>query len=192
MLSGRTGEGILPIAGKAVPFVLTMLLVVLMLAEIEAGGEAKAAEYARRLDKWEGEIVVSAAQRAGAAAQVSEKLKADIRFAHDKVRRFAEAQRNAIQNTEIELFPGLVAGHRNIPVPIAGCYVPGGRYAHIASAVMSVTTAKVAGVDNVMESAHGPAERGPFAIIRKISGWKGTRGGAHSHMRRGLFAQIPC
>ena len=121
-----------------------------MLAEIEAGGEAKAAEYARRLDKWEGEIVVSAAQRADAAAQVSEKLKADIRFAHDKVRRFAEAQRNAIQDTEIELMPGLVAGHRNIPVSTAGCYVPGGRYTHIASAVMSVTTAKVAGVDNVI------------------------------------------
>ena len=79
-----------------------------------------------------------------------DKLKADIRFAHDKVRRFAEAQLRAIQDTEIALMPGLVAGHRNIPVSCAGCYVPGGRYTHVASAIMSVTTAKVAGVENVI------------------------------------------
>jgi len=121
-----------------------------MLSEIEAGREAKAAEYARKLDKWEDDIVVSAADRAAAAARVPQKLKDDIAFAHDKVRRFAEAQREAIRDTEVELAPGLVAGHRNIPMMAAGCYVPGGRYNHVASAIMSVTTAKVAGVDNVI------------------------------------------
>lgn len=121
-----------------------------MLDEIESGREARAADYARRLDKWEGDIVVSAAEREQAAAQVSDKLKADIRFAHDKVRRFAEAQREAIRDTRVELMPGLIAGHRNIPVSTAGCYVPGGRYTHVASAIMSVSTAKVAGVDNVI------------------------------------------
>jgi sulfopropanediol 3-dehydrogenase len=121
-----------------------------MLDEIEAGGEAKAADYARRLDKWEGDIVVSAAERADAAAKVSDKLKDDIRFSHDKVERFARAQRAAILDTEIELAPGLIAGHRNIPVTTAGCYVPGGRYTHIASAIMSVTAARVAGVENVI------------------------------------------
>ena len=121
-----------------------------MLDEIETDREAKAVDYARRLDKWEGDIVVSAAEREKAAAQVPNKLKADIRFAHDKVRRFAEAQLRAIQDTEIALMPGLVAGHRNIPVSAAGCYVPGGRYTHVASAIMSVTTAKVAGVDKVI------------------------------------------
>jgi sulfopropanediol 3-dehydrogenase len=121
-----------------------------MLNEIEAGGEAKAIEFARRFDKWEGEIIVSAEERARAAEKVPQKLKDDIRFSHDKVRRFAEAQRAAIRDTEIELAPGLVAGHRNIPVNAAGCYIPGGRYTHVASAVMSITTAKVAGVPSVI------------------------------------------
>jgi sulfopropanediol 3-dehydrogenase len=121
-----------------------------MLDEIEAGGEAMAADYARRLDKWDGAIVVTAAEREAAAAKVPAKLKDDIRFAHDKVRRFAQAQRAAILDTEVELLPGLIAGHRNIPVAAAGCYVPGGRYTHVASAIMSVTTARVAGVDNVI------------------------------------------
>jgi sulfopropanediol 3-dehydrogenase len=120
-----------------------------MLDEIEAGGEAKATDYARRLDKWGGAIVVTAAEREAAAAKVPAKLKDDIRFAHDKVRRFAQAQRAAILDTEVELLPGLIAGHRNIPVAAAGCYVPGGRYTHVASAIMSVTTAKVAGVKHV-------------------------------------------
>jgi len=121
-----------------------------MLAEIEAGGEAKAAEYASSLDRWEGDILVTAEDRAAAAAKVPQRLKDDIAFAHDHVRRFAEAQRAAILDTEVELAPGLVAGHRNIPVATAGCYVPGGRYTHLASAIMSVTTARVAGVDNVI------------------------------------------
>jgi sulfopropanediol 3-dehydrogenase len=121
-----------------------------ILDEIEAGGEAKAADYARRLDKWDGDIVVSAAEREQAAAKVSPKLKDDIRFAHDKVQRFARAQRAAILDTQVELVPGLMAGHRNIPVGVAGCYVPGGRYTHVASAIMSVTTAKVAGVERVI------------------------------------------
>lgn len=121
-----------------------------MLDEIEAGGEAKAADYARRLDKWEGEIVVSAEQRAQAVAKIPSKLKDDIRFSHDKVKRFAQAQRAAILDTQIELMPGLIAGHRNVPVNVAGCYVPGGRYTHVASAIMSVTTAKVAGVQHVI------------------------------------------
>lgn len=73
-----------------------------------------------------GDIVVSATERERAAASLPQNLKGDIAFAHDKVRRFAEAQRAAILDTEIELMPGLVAGHRNIPVATAGCYVPGG------------------------------------------------------------------
>ncbi len=121
-----------------------------MLTDIEAGGEQMAADYARRLDKWEGDIVVSADDVAKAASQVPQKLKDDIRFAHDKVRKFAQAQRGAILDIEVELASGLIAGHRNIPVDTAGCYVPGGRYTHVASAIMSVTTAKVAGVRNVI------------------------------------------
>jgi len=121
-----------------------------ILDEIEAGGDAKAREYARTFDKWEGDIVVSREDRAAAADKVSAQLKDDIRFAHDQVRRFAEAQLDSIGDTQIELRPGLVAGQRSIPMSAAGCYVPGGRYSHVASAIMSVTTAKVAGVDQVV------------------------------------------
>ncbi|MGE0006001.1 MAG: histidinol dehydrogenase, partial [Parvibaculaceae bacterium] len=117
-----------------------------MLAEIAAGGESAARKFARDLDGWEGEIVVSAEERRRAAAQVPERLKSDIRFAHDNVRRFAEAQRAAVGDFAVEMLPCLTAGQRQIPVSAAGCYVPGGRYSHVASAIMTITTAKVAGV----------------------------------------------
>ena len=121
-----------------------------MLNELEAGGEDKAREYALKLDQWDSDIILSEQDWASAAERVAPQLKDDIRFAHGNVRRFAEAQRKSILDTEVELAPGLIAGHRNIPLDTAGCYVPGGRYSHIASAIMSVTTAKVAGVSNVV------------------------------------------
>jgi sulfopropanediol 3-dehydrogenase len=121
-----------------------------MLKELEAGREECARKLTRELDRWDGEIVVTAAMRAEAARRVPRQLREDIQTSHDNVRRFAMAQREAIRDTEIEVLPGLIAGHRNIPVETAGCYVPGGRYAHIASAIMSVTTAKAAGVDHVI------------------------------------------
>lgn len=120
-----------------------------MLAEIAQGGEEAARRYARDLDKWAGEIVVSPADRAAAAALVPERLKADIRFAHHNVRRFAQAQRASVTDCEIEILPGLMAGQKQIPVAAAGCYVPGGRYSHVASAIMTITTAKVAGVPHI-------------------------------------------
>ena len=121
-----------------------------MLAEIEAGGEAKVRELAAKLDGFDGEIVVSDAAMAAAEAAVPAKLRDDIHVARDNVRRFAEAQRAAIGDVEIEVSPGLWAGHKTFPLASAGCYAPGGRYAHIASAIMSVTTAKVAGVDHIV------------------------------------------
>jgi sulfopropanediol 3-dehydrogenase len=121
-----------------------------ILHDVESGGEQAARDYAVRFDHWEGDIVVDAAKRERSVGDLPQKLKDDIAFAHDKVRRFADAQRAAILDTEVELMPGLVAGHRNIPVATAGCYVPGGRYTHLASAIMSVTTAKVAGVQHVI------------------------------------------
>ncbi|MFC3181998.1 histidinol dehydrogenase [Cypionkella sinensis] len=120
-----------------------------MLAEIAAGGEETARAYARDLDKWSGDIIVSAADRAAAAALVPAQLKADIQFAHNNVRRFAEAQRGTVTDFAIEILPGLTAGQRQIPVSAAGCYVPGGRYSHVASAIMTITTAKVAGVPHI-------------------------------------------
>lgn len=125
------------------------LSVAAMLAELEAGGEATARRMARDLDQWEGDIVVSPEAIAAACARVPQQLKDDIAYAHENIARFAQAQRDSIRETEVELRPGLVAGQRLIPVQSAGCYVPGGRYSHIASAMMTVTTAKVAGVAHV-------------------------------------------
>ncbi|MDX6748780.1 histidinol dehydrogenase [Geminicoccaceae bacterium 1502E] len=121
-----------------------------ILAEIETGGDDAARRYAAEFDKWDGEILVPREKIAAAADALPARLRDDIRFAHDNIRRFAEAQKATIGECEIEIVPGLVAGQRQIPVDTAGCYVPGGRYSHIASALMTATTAKVAGVQNII------------------------------------------
>ncbi|WP_281992576.1 histidinol dehydrogenase [Sulfitobacter geojensis] len=120
-----------------------------ILDDIESGGDAKALEYAAKFDRYEGNVVLSAEEIEAACALVPEQLKADIRFAHDNVRRFAEIQKSTLTNVEMEIEPGFVAGQKAIPVDAAGCYVPGGRYSHIASAIMTVTTAKVAGCRHI-------------------------------------------
>ncbi|WP_299693890.1 histidinol dehydrogenase [uncultured Tateyamaria sp.] len=120
-----------------------------ILADIEAGGDAKAMEYAAKFDRYEGNVLLTPEEIEAAAALVPEKLKADIRFAHDNVRRFAEAQKATVSDVEVEIVPGMIAGQKAIPVDAAGCYVPGGRYSHIASAIMTVTTAKVAGCGHI-------------------------------------------
>ncbi|EDZ44938.1 histidinol dehydrogenase [Rhodobacterales bacterium Y4I] len=120
-----------------------------ILDDIEAGGDAKALEYAAKFDRYEGNVLLTAEEIEAACAQVPEKLKADIRFSHDNVRRFAELQKSTMQNVETEISPGFITGQKVIPVEAAGCYVPGGRYSHIASAIMTVTTAKVAGCKHI-------------------------------------------
>ncbi|SEW47094.1 sulfopropanediol 3-dehydrogenase [Cognatiyoonia koreensis] len=120
-----------------------------ILADIEAGGDAKAMEYAAKFDRYEGNVLLTAKEIEAAIAQVPEKLKADIRFAHDNVRRFAELQKGTTTDVEMEIAPGFIAGQKVIPIDAAGCYVPGGRYSHIASAIMTVTTAKVAGCKHI-------------------------------------------
>ena len=116
-----------------------------ILADIESGGDAKAKEYASKFDQYQGNIILTDDEIQVASDLVPEKLKNDIKFAHDNVKRFAERQKETLKNTEIEIHPGFVTGQKVIPVDAAGCYVPGGRYSHIASAIMTVTTAKVAG-----------------------------------------------
>jgi sulfopropanediol 3-dehydrogenase len=120
-----------------------------MLTKIEAGGDEAALEYAAKLDKYDGPVILSEEDIAAAAAKVPQKLKDDIAFAHDNVRRFAEVQKSTMQDVELEVVPGLIAGQKAIPCQAAGCYVPGGRYSHIASAIMTVTTAKVAGCGHI-------------------------------------------
>ena len=121
-----------------------------ILNDIEAGGDEKALEYAAKFDKYDGEIILSKEAIKAATAIVPEKMKQDIQFAHSNVERFAKAQKSTVANFETEVVPGLIAGQKAIPVNAAGCYIPGGRYSHIASAIMTVTTAKVAGCENII------------------------------------------
>ncbi len=121
-----------------------------ILDEIEAGGDAKALEYAAKFDKYEGEVILTEDAITAAAELVPEKMKRDIEFAHANVKKFAKAQKSTVSDFETEVVPGLIAGQKAIPVNAAGCYIPGGRYSHIASAIMTVTTAKVAGCENIV------------------------------------------
>jgi sulfopropanediol 3-dehydrogenase len=121
-----------------------------MLREIRKGGESAVREYARKLDKWEGEILVSTAEVNRRTRAIDPAVKRDIEFATDQVRRFAIAQRESMKEFSTEVIPGLTAGQRLIPVNVAGCYVPTGRYAHIATAYMTIATAKAAGVPTVV------------------------------------------
>ena len=121
-----------------------------MLGEIEAGGEAAVRAYAESLDRWTGPIVVSPQDIERVVASIPRAVRDDIDFATERVRRFAHAQRESIREFSVEVEPGLVAGQRLVPVNVAGCYVPTGRYAHIASAYMAIATAKAAGVPFVV------------------------------------------
>ncbi len=121
-----------------------------MLADIKARGESAVREYASRLDRWTGDILVSPDEIERRTRDIPATVKRDIAFATEQVRRFAVAQRESIHEFATEVQPGLIAGQRLVPVNVAGCYVPTGRYAHIASAYMSIATAKAAGVPTVV------------------------------------------
>ena len=121
-----------------------------ILNDIETRGDAGALEYAAKFDKYSGNVILTDDEIKAAIALVPERLKRDIDFAHDNVRRFAEAQKATLKDIQIEVIPGLIAGQKSIPVDVAGCYIPGGRYSHIASAIMTVTTAKVAGCNHIV------------------------------------------
>ena len=138
----------------------TRALVERMLAEIAARGEDAVREYCRSLDQWTGEIIVTPEAFEKRTRDIPESTRRDIEFATERVRRFALAQRDSIQEFSTEISAGLTAGQRLIPVNVAGCYVPTGRYAHIASAYMSIATAKAAGVPMVI-ACSTPFKGGP-------------------------------
>src|SRR4051812_28880863 len=121
-----------------------------MLAAIRQGGEQAVRDYARDLDKWIGDIIVSEEEIERRTRDIPGEMKADIDFATAQVRRFASAQRASVQDFSVELLPGMRAGQKLLPVNVAGSYVPTGRYAHIASAYMSIATAKAAGVPTII------------------------------------------
>ncbi|KNZ33478.1 MAG: histidinol dehydrogenase [Methylibium sp. NZG] len=132
-----------------------------MLAEIEARREAAVLAYAKSLDQWEGEPVLTRAEIDHRAAEVPAAVRRDIDFAIAQVSAFARAQRESMREFAVELHPGVTAGQRVLPVNVAGCYAPAGRYAHIASAYMGVATAKAAGVKTIV-ACSGPFRGGPM------------------------------
>ena len=130
-----------------------------MLAEIEAKRESAVLAYAKKLDQWDGEVVLTRAEIDRRAAEVPAAVRRDIDFAIAQVSAFAHAQRKSMHEFALELHPGVTAGQRVLPVNVAGCYAPAGRYAHIASAYMGVATAKAAGVKTII-ACSGPFRGG--------------------------------
>ena len=120
-----------------------------ILSDIEEGREKVALEISAKFDKYSGNAILTRDEIDEAKQKIPQKLRYDMHYAHDNIMRFALAQKDTMSNMEMELHPGLITGQKLIPVNAAGCYVPGGRYAHIASAMMTVTTAKAAGVGHI-------------------------------------------
>lgn len=144
----------------------TRQIVEAILEDIETRGDEAVREYSRKFDKWDPpQFRLSQAEIDAAIAEVPAQAIEDIRVAREQVKRFAEAQRASMQDLEIETLPGVVLGHRHVPMDSVGCYVPGGKYPLIASALMSIVTAKVAGVRRVAAAAppHG-GKPNPYVI----------------------------
>ncbi len=132
-----------------------------ILREIECGGLDAVRRYSREFDHWEpADFVVSDEEIERAAAGVDDTLKEHIAFAQNQVRTFAQAQRGTLSELEVEVGPGVVVGHRLIPINAVGAYVPGGRYPMLASSFMTVLVAKVAGVRQVVACAPPQREQG--------------------------------
>tara|TARA_B110000971_G_scaffold127618_1_gene130583 strand:+ start:1160 stop:2470 length:1311 start_codon:yes stop_codon:yes gene_type:complete len=169
-----------------------------MLAEIEKNGEEAVRTYAKTLDKWEGNFIATPAELAENAASVPEQVRQDIDFAIAQVSAFATAQRNSLKEFSTTLHTGVTAGQRVVPVNVAGCYAPAGRYAHIASAYMGVATAKAAGVKTII-ACSGPFRGGPmhpylmYAFNKAGATVIMTLGGvqAIATMANGLFTGMP-
>ncbi len=122
-----------------------------MLENVTQNGDKAVREYSEKLDKWSPESFrVSNEQAQSIIANLPTQVISDIKFAQTQIRNFAQIQRESIKDVEVETLPGVFLGHKNIPVNSVGCYVPGGRYPMVASAHMSVLTAKVAGVKRVI------------------------------------------
>ena len=125
-----------------------------ILADIAGRGEAAVREYSEKFDKWSpASFRLTDSEIAECIRALPQQVVDDIRFAQEQIRNFALKQRAALQDVEVETIPGVVLGHKNIPVNSVGCYVPGGRYPMVASAHMSVVTAKAAGVKRIIASA---------------------------------------
>lgn len=136
-----------------------------ILDDISSNGDRALRDYSERFDQWSPESFrLSTEEIKACHQQLSEQVIDDIKFAQTQIRNFAQAQKDALRDVEIETLPGVVLGHKNLPVNSVGCYVPGGKYPMVASAHMSVVTAKVAGVNRIVAAA--PPHKGvPSAAI---------------------------
>ena len=136
-----------------------------ILADIESRGDAAVHEYSQKFDKWNPpSFRLTQAEVDACIASLSAQAIDDITFAQAQIKRFAQIQMMSIRDVEIETLPGVILGHKNIPINSVGCYVPGGKYPLLASAHMGVLTAKVAGVKRVIACAP-PYEGKPSATI---------------------------
>jgi len=136
-----------------------------ILADIEARGDDAVRDLSEKFDKWSPEnFRLTEQEIERAISQVSKRDLEDIKFAQAQVRNFAEAQKATMLDLEVETLPGVILGHRHIPVNAIGCYVPGGRYPMVASAHMSIVTARVAGVKRIIACAP-PFKGGPHPAI---------------------------
>ena len=137
-----------------------------ILAEIEERGDAAVREYSRKFDQWDPpDFKLSLAQIESCIGAMSPRDVDDIRFAQAQIRNFARIQKESLREVEIETLPGVVLGHKNIPINRVGCYVPGGKYPLVASAHMTVLTAKVAGVKHVIACAPPYQGQPALAIV---------------------------
>ncbi|MFL5079438.1 MAG: histidinol dehydrogenase [Microvirga sp.] len=138
----------------------------MMLVDIQARGDKAVRELSIRFDKWDrADYRLTDAEIRGCLAELSARAIEDIKFAQAQVRNFAEHQRAAMRDVEVETLPGVVLGHKHIPIQSIGCYVPGGKYPLLASAHMSVITAKVAGVPRIVTAAPPYQGRPAPAIV---------------------------
>ena len=136
-----------------------------IIADVESRGDAAVRDYSRRFDNWDpADFRLSADQIKKARQSLSAREIEDIEFAQKQVRNFAQIQRDSMRDVEVETYPGVVLGHKHIPVDAVGCYIPGGKYPLLASAHMSVLTAKVAGVKRIVATAP-PYQGAPHPAI---------------------------
>ena len=137
-----------------------------IISAIDTRGDTALREYSERFDQWSPDsFQLSANDIANCYEELSDQVIDDIKFAQEQIRHFARAQREALRDVEIETLPGVTLGHKNLPVNSVGCYVPGGKYPMVASAHMSVVTAKVAGVKRIISSAPPYNGRVSAAIV---------------------------
>ncbi|MFK0333760.1 histidinol dehydrogenase [Rhizobium sp. NPDC090275] len=164
-----------PAADRAEDDAKVRAVVEATLKDIETRGDAAVRELSEKFDKYSPpSFLLSKSEIEAAINKVSTRDMADIEFAQAQIRKFAQVQRDSMKDVEVETYPGVILGHRNIPVQSVGCYVPGGKFPMVASAHMSVLTASVAGVPRIAAAA--PAQKGePHpAIIAAMH-----KGGAH-------------